>query len=157
MAIDIPTLADNMQQIAESMRQLTSQDSFQQIPDATIETLRSARAFSDTAQETLMALRPQLEQTLASTSSAAKSAEQAFPRIVGQVEDSLNQLELTLGQFDLAAQQITDTMEPNSAVMQSLIEAMEAVQRTSRSLDDLAQTLEAQPEALIRGRDLDGE
>ena len=89
--------------------------------------LQSINSLSSTTEHVIVRLQPDLEATLASARQAAHAA-------------------------DLGFQSLADMTAPGSPVREDLQSAVRDLAQTSRSLRDVAELLERQPNALIFGR-----
>lgn len=74
------------------------------------------------------------------------------PKLVESLNHSLTELRSTLLSINQLANQAGNTLDQNSPLLIELTNTLEEIRRTARSLRSLSETLDEQPEAIIRGK-----
>jgi paraquat-inducible protein B len=74
------------------------------------------------------------------------------PKLVESLNHSLTELRNTLLSMNQLANQAGNTLDQNSPLLIELTNTLEEIRRTARSLRSLSETLDEQPEAIIRGK-----
>ncbi len=149
--LNLPRLAADMQAIAASMRSLTESEAFQTLPETGRRALASTEALTNQLQGLIGRMEPQIEQTLASTTAAATTAERELPLIAEQINSSLRQVDATLLTLQKASGKIADLVDPDSPTLYNLNQTLVEIARASRALNTLAHSLEEQPQSLLLG------
>lgn len=150
--LNLPQLAADMQAVAKSLRSVAESEAFKSLPANANQALTSTAAIADETRSLLARLEPQIEQTLASTTAAAKTAELQLPQIADGINTSLDQLNTTLASLERAGDQLNRVLDPDSPTLYNLNRTLVEAARASRALNTLARSLEEQPQSLLLGR-----
>lgn len=151
-ALNIPRIAEDFQTLAASLRDLVNDAEFQALPGNVNTLLAQTTATADALTALVDDARPLIDETLTSAASTARSAEAAIPTLVARTEETLDKVDASLAAMSGATTQLSATLEPDSAVLYALTEALNDLSSASRALNSLAQSLEAEPQLLLRGR-----
>jgi paraquat-inducible protein B len=164
--LDVAALLDDLGTIARSTRQLVAGPELQQgLQDlaALAADLRrlSARLerrvdpLADDGQRTLAELR----QALGQLGAAAEQVQAGTRRASGQVDEltarggpALDSVRLAAEELALSARALRSATADDSLLMQNLDRSTQEVARAARALRQLAELLEREPQAVIRGR-----
>lgn len=138
------------------------QQIFQQVPtlvdrlaaveDESVTTLRAARTLLKDAQTLVRHVNAQVEplsshaqETLTAARGALQQGEKTLKDVDSAVQPALGQAERALGS-------VADLTGPDSIVLNDLSQALRALEEAARSVRVLADSLERNPESLIRGK-----
>lgn len=83
-----------------------------------------------------------------------KELNKQTPEIANQVNSNLVELQKTLVQFNKAADTINNTFAEDTPLVNQLNSTLEEVSRSAKAFRSLSETLEQQPESLLRGKQI---
>jgi paraquat-inducible protein B len=149
---DITKLTDQLEGISNGVNKLVSSQEFQTLPTNVASTLDSLRALSTEMREQLAATGPRLNTVLDEAAVTVANANTELPKLAALVEGNLNILNDAIVAFEQGMKGVDGLVSPDSATLYQLNTALQEMTRAGRSLQALANTLEAQPESLIRGK-----
>jgi paraquat-inducible protein B len=135
---DLEALNEKLKSIGENIESVISGDDFRELPSNINATLASLRELSDQLQVQVASSGPRLDNVLEQTSTTIAGANAELAEAVHEFQQSMRNL--------------NDLTSTDSATLYQLNSALQEVSRASRSLRQLATSLENQPEALLRGR-----
>jgi len=150
--IDIGNLTDDLETISNGIQSLVSSEEFQGLPANLTSTLDSVRELSAQLSAQLATTGPKLDTVLDETAVTVNSANEQLPRITKLIESNLEVLNHAIASFEQGMQGIDAVVSPDSATVYQLNNALQEMTRAGRSLQSLANTLEQQPESVIRGK-----
>lgn len=150
--IDISRLTDELESISNGVNTLVSSQAFQKLPANLTSTLDSVRELSAQMREQLASTGPKLNTVLDETAVTVAAANTQLPKLTALVEGNLQTLNSAIAAFEQGMSGIDGLVSPDSATLYQLNLALQEMTRAGRSLQSLANTLEAQPESLIRGK-----
>jgi paraquat-inducible protein B len=150
--LDISKLTEELESISNGINALVSSDDFQALPANLTSTMDSMRDLSEKLQEQLKTTGPKLDTVLDETAVTVANANSELPKLTALVESNLKVLNEAIATFEQGMDGIDDLVSPDSATLYQLNSALQEMTRAGRSLQALANTLEAQPESLIRGK-----
>ncbi|MCB1704666.1 MAG: MCE family protein [Halioglobus sp.] len=150
--IDISKLTDELESISNGVNTLINSKEFQNLPAHLTSTLDSVRELSAQMKEQLASTGPKLNTVLDETAQTVASANSQLPKLTALVEGNLKTLNSAIAAFEQGMSGIDGLVSPDSATLYQLNLALQEMTRAGRSLQSLANTLEAQPESLIRGK-----
>jgi len=136
--LDFEGLTETLKHISDGVESLLGSEDFKQLPGNMNSTLASLRELSEQLQSQLARSGPRIDTVLEQTSAAIASTNTELARAVDAFQKSMNNL--------------NDVVSEDSATVYQINTALEEVRRASRSLRQLANTLDNQPEALLRGK-----
>ena len=150
--VDVSKLTDDLESISNGINSLVSSEEFQSLPANVTTTMDSMRELSARLQEQLESSGPKLDTMLDEAAVTVNSANKDLPKLTRLVEGNLKALNEAIAAFEQGMGQVEGLASPDSPTLYQLNTALQEVARASRSLQSLANTLEQQPEALIRGK-----
>jgi len=150
--IDVSKLTNDLESISNGINTLVSSKDFQNMPASVTSTMESMRDLSTRLQEQLESSGPRLNTVLDKAAVTVDNANKDLPKLVTLVEGNLKVLNSAITAFEQGMGQVEGLTSPDSPTLYQLDTALKEVARASRSLQSLANTLEQQPEALIRGK-----
>jgi paraquat-inducible protein B len=150
--LNLKALANDLQAIAKSVRSIAGGETFANLPAQLSETLETTTRTADTLEASINALMPEITDTLNDTRSALNTINEQLPLLAGQITHDLEQTERALESFTATSEQIAATLDNDSPLLLTMTSTLREIERTSRTLNQLARTLEEQPQSLILGR-----
>lgn len=150
--IDITKFTDEMESISSGIKSLVSNENFQALPANVTRTLDSLYELSTQLQEQMASTGPKLDDMLDKTATTAATANSELPRLARLVEANLRNLNDAIASFKQGMSGVDGVLSPDSPTVYELNRALQEMTRAGRSLQSLADALEAQPEAVIRGK-----
>lgn len=150
--LDISKLTDELESISNGVNTLVSSKQFQNLPADLASTLDSVRELSTQMREQLATTGPKLNTVLDETAVTVATANSELPKLAALVETNLKTLDAAIAAFEKGMTGIDGLVSPDSATLYELNKALQEMTRAGRSLQALSNTLEAQPESLIRGK-----
>jgi paraquat-inducible protein B len=112
---------------------------------------------SDSLTTDINALSKNLTDTSNQLNKLLTTANQHAPIIAGNINMNLMQLQQSLQQFNQTAQSLDNTFSEDSPLVYQLNHTLKDVSRSANALRNLSDTLEQQPEALLRGKQIQDE
>tara|TARA_R110002049_G_scaffold57581_3_gene157717 strand:+ start:1526 stop:2491 length:966 start_codon:yes stop_codon:yes gene_type:complete len=150
--LDISKLTDELESISHGVNSLVSSKQFQQLPADLANTLESVRALTQQLQAQLTTSGPKLDTVLDEAAVTVASANAQLPKLATLIETNLKTLNNAIASFEQGMNGIDGLVSPDSATLYQLNMALQEMTRAGRSLQSLSNTLEAQPESLLRGK-----
>lgn len=150
--LDISKISSELESISNGINTLVSSKDFQELPTNVASTLASLRDLSTQLQGQLASSGPKLDAVLAETAATVGNANSQLPKLMALIEGNLTTLNAAIASFEQGMMAFDGLVSPDSATLYQLNTALQEMTRAGRSLQALANTLEAQPEALIRGK-----
>jgi paraquat-inducible protein B len=150
--IDIARVTDELEAISTGIKSLVSGEDFQALPTNVTRTLDSLSDLSSRLQEQLASTGPKLDTVLDKTATTVSTANTEIPKLATQVESNLKTLNEAIAAFKHGMSGVDGLVAPDSPTLYELNNALKEMTRAGRSLQSLADALEAQPESVIRGK-----
>ncbi|MEZ5503185.1 MAG: MlaD family protein [Halioglobus sp.] len=151
--IDVSKLTDDLESISNGINSLVSSKDFQDLPANLTRTLGSLEDLSRQLQAQLATTGPKFDTVLDETATTVGKVNTELPRLAELVRSDLKVLNDAIAAFEQGMTGIEGLVSPDSATVYQLNTALQELTRAGRSLQSLANTLEAQPESLIRGKE----
>jgi paraquat-inducible protein B len=149
----------NIKGVIDNLDRLTADISKLVASGAVDETLDSVKLAATSIEQTATGLRTdmnnvsqQLIKTTDELTLLLKSLNQQAPVITQNLNTTLNQLQESLDQFKNTAQTVDNTFAEDSPLIYQLSNTLQDVSRSAKALRNLSDTLEQQPESLLRGK-----
>ena len=150
--IDVSKLTNDLESISNGINTLVSSEEFQSLPANLTGTLDEMRDLSSRLKEQVSSTGPKLDTVLDKTAVTVANANTELPKLVTLIEGNLKVLNEAIAAFEQGMREVEGLASADSPTLYQLNTALQEVSRASRSLQSLANTLEQQPEALIRGK-----
>lgn len=150
--IDVSKLTNDLESISNGINTLVSSEEFQSLPANLTGTLDEMRDLSSRLKEQVASTGPKLDTVLDKTAVTVANANTELPKLVTLIEGNLKVLNEAIAAFEQGMREVEGLASADSPTLYQLNTALQEVSRASRSLQSLANTLEQQPEALIRGK-----
>ena len=153
--MDLAELAGNLQATVEGLNAFVTNDGFRVLPDSLNSTLASVTSLSDQLRQQLAYSAPKLDVVLDSAAETLAGANTELPKITALTQKNLGVLNEAIAAFEQAMSNIDQLVAPDSATTYQLNRALRELTQASRAIQQLALTLNEQPESLLRGKSED--
>ncbi len=143
------------QQLADTLAGLESfvnNPKMQSLPDQVASSLASIEKLSNTLRTELKALSPGLGSLVTNADTTLQSLNQEIPALSEAAKQSLQQFDGALSAARSALESVDYNLSDESAVLHDVRRAAQELGKAGRALQSLAETLETQPEAILRGK-----
>ncbi len=169
--LELPTVGTEFEEISKNLQDLNikgvinnleklSANIAKLVESGTVEkTLGSVKTAADSIDQTAISFRTDINaisQELTKTSSELNTLlitlNTQAPAISLNLNNTLTQLQQSLAQFNDTAQTLDTTFAEDSPLVYQLNRTLKDVSRSANALRDLSDTLEEQPESLLRGK-----
>lgn len=151
--INIESLVSNINTLAVRVTELVESGQIESTFEGAQRTLSSIEAAANNLNRELKATSDELNAGLQDTRRLVNRLNQEVPVISADLQTSLDQLHQSLLSFDKAAKNIDHTFSEDSIVLNRLDRSLQDVSRAARALRQLSESLDAEPDALWRGRE----
>lgn len=169
--MDFRAIADDLSAIASSAREVVSGPQLKQALNDLTEMAASLNRMSTRLDKRLDPIADDLQRSLGATREAMEAMKQAALSVdqtadgVGRTSDQVanllapdaplvQNLQRAANEVGRTAAALREATSRDSSLMVGADRALEDLSRAARSLRDLAETLEQQPDALLRGREV---
>jgi paraquat-inducible protein B len=156
-AVDFPTLAADLHGTILGIEAFVTSPDFQRLAQDLGETLSSLQRVSSELETQLAENGPQLRELLEGAHATATLANAEIPELSESTRNSLRQLDAAVASFRVTLEGIDYAVSEDSPTLYNLNQAIRELALAGRALRQLAGTLEAQPEALLRGKSTEAE
>jgi paraquat-inducible protein B len=150
--LDLAKLVGQMEAAIEGVNAFVTNEELQAMPASLRATLDSVTTLSNQLKTQLATSIPKVDRVLDGAAVTVETANQELPGISNGISENLDALNSAISAFDVAMQNIDGMVAPDSPVNYRLNEALGELALAARAMQQLAKTLEEQPEALFRGR-----
>jgi paraquat-inducible protein B len=150
--MDFAKLAGQMEAAIEGVNTFVTNEDLQAMPHSLRKTLDSVTNLSNQLKTQLASSMPKVDRVLDGAAVTVETTNRALPEISDGVEQNLASLNKAIVAFDMAMSDIDRIVSPESPASYRLNEALRELALAARAMQQLAKTLEEQPEALLRGR-----
>ena len=150
--INIKGLVENLDKLTLQFSQLVEGGDIQQTLGSFKTAADSMAKASNSLTDDISALSQNLTNTSNELNQLLTTFNQHAPDIANNVNMNLLQLQQSLQQFNKTAQSLDSTFSEDSPLVYQLNRTLKDVSRSATALRNLSDTLEQQPEALLRGK-----
>ena len=150
--MDFAKLAGQIETAIEGLNAFVTSEDFQAMPASLTATLDSVTTLSNQLKDQLATSMPKVDRVLDGAAVTVESTNEEIPRISNSVRENLDALNRAIVAFDSAMTDIDGMVSPESPTSYRLNAALKELALAARAMQQLAKTLDEQPEALIRGR-----
>lgn len=171
--LELPTVGTEFEEISKNLQELNIKGVIENLETlsanisklvasgAVEQTMGSVKNAADSIDKTAIGLRTDinnisqdLNKTTSELTVLLKSLNQQAPAITSNLNNALVLLQQSLDQFNNTAQTLDNTFAEDSPLVYQLNRTLKDVSRSANALRNLSDTLEQQPEALLRGKQL---
>lgn len=146
--IDVPRLLAETQETLSGINDFVTSEQTQLSSQRLNETLQAIQALSDN----LSAATPALVALMENSNATVTTLRQEIPGLSAQASESLQQFNDAAAAFESVMANAEYNLSDNSPVIHEVIQAARELSRAGKSLQSLADTLEAQPESILKGK-----
>lgn len=150
--IDLAELTDKLQGTIRGVNAFVNNDAFQQLPANLKRTLVSLTALSEELRTQVASSGPKLDRALNAGAETLAGANSELPKVSQAVAKNLQLLNSAIAAFEQTMNNVDTLVEPGSATTYQLNNALKELGLASRAIQQLADTLNQQPESLLRGK-----
>lgn len=150
--INIKGLVDNLDKLAVNISKIASSGAIEQTLDSVKIAADSVALTSNNLNQEVTALSKNLNRTSNELNQLLVTLNQQAPLLAGNINTSLLELQKSLNQFSKAAEGINQSFSEDAPLVNQLTTTLEDVSRSAKAFRSLSETLEQQPEALLRGK-----
>jgi paraquat-inducible protein B len=150
--IDISKVTDNLENVTEGINAFVGSEEFQGMPASIKTTLDSLTSLSNQLQQQLATTAPKLDKVLDGAATTVTSVNTELPALSAMAKDNLKVLNTAIEAFEQTMSDLDGLVAYDSATMYQLNQALRELSLAGKAIQELADTLEQQPESLIRGK-----
>jgi paraquat-inducible protein B len=168
---ELPTAATNFEELSKSFKEINFKglvnnldNVIQQITDlvSSGEIQKSLHNFNNAANavenmsnsinKEVVPLGKNLNHTIAELDVLIKELNTQTPQVAQALTNSLNDLHTSMDHFNQATQSVSNTFSEDAPLANQLTITLQDISRSAQAFRNLSETLEQQPEALLRGK-----
>jgi paraquat-inducible protein B len=150
--IDLAALAAKLEGTVDGINAFVTDPAFQSLPANLEDSLASVTALSDELRGQLASSGPKLDGVLVGASATLAEVKSELPQLSALTQKNLDVLSNAITAFEATMRNIDSLVAPGSATAYQLDKALRELTLASRAIQQLANTLDRQPEALLRGK-----
>jgi paraquat-inducible protein B len=150
--IDFAALAENAENTLKGLNQLINDPKLQALPENISATLAAIEQLSSRLDSELEAISPDLTALVANASGTMKTLNDDMPELSANARQSLAELAQALSAAENTLANIDYLTSEDSASLYEITRAAKELAAAGRALQSLAETLETQPESLLKGK-----
>ena len=152
--LDLKGLVNNVNDLAEQISTIVGDGQVQKTLTNFNQLVVSLEATSNNLNGEITQMSGQMTQTLSELNTLIGQLNTATPKIAETLDKSLQELQASLSNFDDATANVNYLLSDDSILVNQISRTLEDVSRSAQAFRSLSETLEQQPEALLRGRKL---
>lgn len=150
--MNIKGLIDNLDKLAVQINKIAHSGAIEQTLGSVKSAADSVALTSNTLNQEVTVLSKNLNRTSTELNQLLVTLNQQAPALAGNINTSLMELQKSLAQFSKAAEGINQSFSEDAPLVNQLTTTLEDVSRSTKAFRSLSETLEQQPEALLRGK-----
>lgn len=150
--MNIKGLIDNLDKLAVQINKIAHSGAIEQTLGSVKSAADSVALTSNTLNQEVTVLSKNLNRTSTELNQLLVTLNQQAPALAGNINTSLMELQKSLAQFSKAAEGINQSFSEDAPLVNQLTTTLEDVSRSAKAFRSLSETLEQQPEALLRGK-----
>jgi paraquat-inducible protein B len=155
-SIDFAALVDSLANTIKGVDNFINNPQMQAISENHNNTLGAVEQLSGGLKTEVDALAPELRQLIANTDATVQEINRKLPALTESAQAGLDELAATLTTARAALDNMEYLLSDDSAALYDVRQAAQELSAAGRALQSLAETLETQPEALIKGKSPEG-
>jgi paraquat-inducible protein B len=149
---DFRALTDNIEKTLAGLDRFINDPDFQAMPENINGTLVAIEQLTARLDTELEAMGPDLRALAADSSGTMKTLNQDMPELSGNAKKSLAELAAALDAAETTLGNVDYLLSEDSATLYEITKAARELGAAGRALQSLAETLETQPESLLKGK-----
>lgn len=150
--MNIKGLIDNLDKLAVQINKIAHSGAIEQTLVSVKTAADSVTLTSNTLNQEVVTISKNLNRTNTELNQLLITLNQQAPVLAGNINASLMDLQKSLTQFSKAAEGINQSFSEDAPLVNQLTTTLEDVSRSANAFRSLSETLEQQPEALLRGK-----
>jgi paraquat-inducible protein B len=150
--IDISKLTKDLENVANGINAFVGSEEFKAMPATIKTTLDSLTGLSNQLQQQLATTAPKLDKVLDGAATTVAIANTELPILSTMARDNLKVLNTAIAAFENTLEGLDGLVAYDSATMYQLNQALRELSLAGKAVQELADTLEQQPESMIRGK-----
>lgn len=155
--MNIKSLIDNLDTLAISLNKIAASGAIEQTLGSVKDAADSIALTSSTLNQEVALISKNIHHTSTELNQLLLTLNQQAPVLAGNINNSLMELQKSLTQFSKAAEGINQSFSEDAPLVNQLTSTLEDISRSANAFRSLSETLEQQPEALLRGKKTLGE
>jgi paraquat-inducible protein B len=149
---DFKALFENIETTLNGIDRLINDEDLQALPENINATLAAIEDMSRRLDGEVATLSPGLNELLTEAGGTMKTLNADMPELSADAQLALQELRTALGAAGSTLSNVDHLLSDDSAVMYDVRRAAQELSAAGRALQSLAETLETQPESLLRGK-----
>ena len=150
--LDIGNFLQNGRDIIEGLNKLVNDADTQALAGNLNETLTAIEQLSSRLRQEIEAVSPGVNQLIAQGNTTLGTVNQELPALSESAQESMKELNLALEEARSTLEGVDYLLSDDSAVIYDVRQAAQELSAAGRALQSLAETLETQPESILRGK-----
>ena len=150
--INWDALFADITRILEGADKLLNSAATQGLPQQASDSLAAIQLLSQRLEGEIAALSPELNRAVSNTGDAMSQVNQELPQLSASARQTLDELTQALEQAGGTLKNVDYLLSDDSAVVYDVRNAAQELGAAGRALQSLAETLETQPESLLKGK-----
>lgn len=152
--LDLKGLVHNLNNLTEQVSNMVANGQVAETLSSFNRLATSLEQTSGNADKEIARLSAKMDTTLTELNTLIKQLNAQTPDMLASLKSSLEELDKSMQSFDQAAANIEHTFSEDAPLINQLTRTLEDISRSSQAFRSLSETLEQQPEALLRGRSI---
>lgn len=152
--LDLKGLIDNLNSLTQQIGNIVGNGDVQQAVENFNRVAVSIEKTSASLDSEIGVLSKNLNGTLTEVNLLVKELNTQAPRLAESLDNSLQELHSSLESFNQAAENVEHVFSEDAPLVNQLGTTLEDISRSMQAFRSLSETLEQQPEALLRGKTL---
>ncbi|MET0357657.1 MAG: MlaD family protein [Cellvibrio sp.] len=154
--LDINGLVTHVDELAVEIKNIVTSGEIQNALKSVDRAATSVEKTSNTVNIEMTRLSQNIEKTRSQIDKLLLELNTQTPEVAQAMKKGLNDLSYTLDQVNKSATSIDNTFSEDAPLVNQLNTTLENISRSAQAFRDLTDTLEQQPEALLRGKNTTG-
>jgi paraquat-inducible protein B len=150
--IDFSALADNVQTTLNGLDRLINDPDLQALPEDISSTLAAIEDLSRRLDGEIQTLSPGVNELVTEAGGTMKTLNADMPQLSADAQNALREVAAALAAAETTLGNVDYLLSDDSAVLYEITKAAQELAAAGRSLQSLAETLETQPESLLKGK-----
>jgi paraquat-inducible protein B len=150
--LDLAKLAENVEGTINGLNSFMSNKDFQALPANLQSTLAAVTQLTEELRTQVAATGPKLDTVLDDVAETVAGANKELPKFSAMAQKNLDVLNKAIKGFEQTIANINSMVEPGSATTYQLNKALKDLGMAGEAIKQLANTINEQPESLLRGK-----
>ena len=150
--MDLKGIAENVNKFTGQLTEIVDSGEIQNMMSSISRAANAIESTSNNANKQITQLSQNLEKTRGQLDTFLTEVNTQTPEIAESIKTSLNQFNASLDQLNKTTLSINDTFSEDAPLTNELLNVLEDVSRSAQSFRSLSETLDQQPESILRGK-----